>query len=83
MRGCTAVRLDLTEMSFLDSCGLNALLRLRLSLQRRDLPLTVRGLQGQPCALFDLVGAYTVFDTAEPTTPSLPRRTRVLSRCPG
>jgi anti-sigma B factor antagonist len=70
--GCTAVLLDLSEVSFMDSSGLNLLLRLRLRLQRGGVRLHLTGLAGQPRGLFDLVGAHEVFGTADHTTP--PRR---------
>lgn len=70
--GCTAVLLDLSEVSFMDSSGLNLLLRLRLRLQKAGVRLVLSGLGGQPRALFDLVGAHEVFGTADHTTP--PRR---------
>ncbi len=70
--GCTSVLLDVSEVSFMDSSGLNLLLRLRLRLQRTGMALALVGLAGQPRGLFDLVGAHEVFGTADHTTP--PRR---------
>ncbi len=62
--GCTTVRLDLSDVSFMDSSGLNLLLRLRLRLQKQEIALALLGLDGQPRSLFDLVGAHEVFGTA-------------------
>lgn len=70
--GCTSVLFDMSEVSFMDSSGLNLLLRLRLRLLKADIRLVVVGLTGQPRGLFDLVGAHEVFGTADHTTP--PRR---------
>ena len=67
---CTTVLLDLSGVSFMDSSGLNLLLRLRLRLQKAGVRLVLSGLDGQPRGLFDLVGAHEVFGTADHTTPS-------------
>jgi anti-sigma B factor antagonist len=69
------VRLDLSGVSFMDVCGLNALLRLRLRLRHLSTAMVIEGLGGQPHTLFDVAGTHGVFGTGDASGgPRLPEQ---------
>jgi anti-sigma B factor antagonist len=62
---CTTVVVDLAEVSFIDSSGLNALLIGRRALARHDIGLVVRNPQPQARRLFDVaLGGVSLEDVA-------------------
>ncbi|MFH8369613.1 STAS domain-containing protein [Streptomyces sp. NPDC018031] len=67
--GGQTLHLDLAEVSFMDSTGLNLLLRLRRRLRTEDGRLRISGLQDQPARLLHLTGTYELL-TADDADPS-------------
>ncbi|WP_336319832.1 STAS domain-containing protein [Streptomyces lavendofoliae] len=61
------LRLDLSGVSFMDSSGLNLLLRLRRRMQSEAGRLEVVGLQQQPSDLLHITGAYELVTVADDT----------------
>ncbi|MFF8648364.1 STAS domain-containing protein [Streptomyces griseoluteus] len=61
-----ALQVDLSDVSFMDSSGLNLLLRLRRRLHAEGACLAVTGLQHQPAHLLRITETYALFaaDTA-------------------
>ncbi|MGW5047002.1 STAS domain-containing protein [Streptomyces griseoluteus] len=61
-----ALQVDLSDVPFMDSSGLNLLLLLRRRLQAEGGRLTVTGLQHQPARLLQITETYALFaaDTA-------------------
>ncbi|GAB2472144.1 STAS domain-containing protein [Jatrophihabitans fulvus] len=54
--------LDLAEVTFIDSSGINMLITVREDLNRRGRSVTLRGLRTQPARVLDLMGLLgTVF----------------------
>ncbi|MBL1087467.1 STAS domain-containing protein [Streptomyces actinomycinicus] len=69
-RGGTALHLEMSGVSFMDSSGLNLLLQLRQRLLAEGGQLVVVGLQDQPAQVLRLTGAYDLLvagpaDTAD------------------
>ncbi|GHF00568.1 hypothetical protein GCM10018785_74560 [Streptomyces longispororuber] len=60
--GDKTLRLDLSGVSFMDSMGLNLLLRLRNRIHGSGGHLVLAGLQAQPCAVLRLTETYALFD---------------------
>ncbi|MEU6341058.1 STAS domain-containing protein [Streptomyces sp. NPDC046977] len=60
--GCTSVVLDLAGLTFMDSSGVNLVLRLRQRLAPEGVHLALHGVQGQPRRLVTLVGLETVVE---------------------
>ncbi|MFF8387814.1 STAS domain-containing protein [Streptomyces kanasensis] len=68
--GGKTLRLDLSGVSFMDSTGLNLLLRLRRRVQGDGSRMVLTGLQDQPRHLLDLTEAYSLFDTTDAGEPA-------------
>ncbi|MFF9915368.1 STAS domain-containing protein [Streptomyces sp. NPDC013457] len=66
------LRLDMSEVTFMDSSGLNLLLRLHRRLQGEGSPLVLTGLQDRVLRVLELTGANAVLLPDEPEAP-LPR----------
>ncbi|MGI5484832.1 STAS domain-containing protein [Streptomyces lavendofoliae] len=64
--GDKTLYLDLSGMPFMDSMGLNLLLRLRNRMQATGGRLILVHLQGQPSGVLHLTEAYTLFDIIAP-----------------
>ncbi|MBK3632188.1 STAS domain-containing protein [Streptomyces sp. MBT97] len=60
---CTALEVDLSGVSFMDSSGLNLLLRLRRSLETAGGRFVVTGLRHQPRHLLVLTETYALLTT--------------------
>ncbi|MFJ5774386.1 STAS domain-containing protein [Streptomyces sp. NPDC093094] len=56
--GCVLLQMDLSDVSFMDSSGLNLLLKLRRHLQAQGGSLSVTGLRHQPARLLMLTETY-------------------------
>ncbi|MET9803538.1 STAS domain-containing protein [Streptomyces sp. NPDC006368] len=63
--GGKTLRVDLSGVSFMDSSGLNVLLRLRRRMYGEAGHLLVSGLQEQPAALLRLTGTYELLTAAD------------------
>ncbi|WP_228974421.1 STAS domain-containing protein [Streptomyces sp. DH12] len=61
--GGKTLRLDLSGVPFMDSTGLNLLLRLRRRVRDDGSRLVLAGLQPQPRHLLHLTEAYALFET--------------------
>ncbi|GGY51642.1 hypothetical protein GCM10010363_35830 [Streptomyces omiyaensis] len=73
LSGChdgAGLLLDLSEVSFCDSTGLNTLLRLRLLALGRHTPLTIGAASDQVSRLLDVTGTGALF--AFPPRPAAP-----------
>ncbi|MET9803053.1 STAS domain-containing protein [Streptomyces sp. NPDC006368] len=68
--GGKTLLLDLTGVSFMDSAGLNLLLRLRRRLRSEGGRMAVTGLQDQPLGVLHLTEAYQLFDIVPAPAPS-------------
>ncbi|MFD3455090.1 STAS domain-containing protein [Streptomyces sp. NPDC058691] len=66
LEGCTSVVLDLAGLTFMDSSGVNLVLRLRHRLGPEGVRLALHGVQGQPRRVVDLVGLDEVVDVESP-----------------
>lgn len=62
--GYERIVIDLSEVRFMDSSGLNALIRARNRLDDRRVNLAISGLSDQVRRLFELSGLMTVFTFA-------------------
>ncbi|WP_282793604.1 STAS domain-containing protein [Streptomyces sp. CC224B] len=60
--GNKTLHLDLSGVSFMDSMGLNLLLRLRNRIHGSGGHLVLAGVQAQPCAVLRLTEAHALFD---------------------
>ncbi|MER7625785.1 STAS domain-containing protein [Streptomyces sp. NPDC126503] len=61
--GNKTLHLDLSGVSFMDSSGLNTLLRLRRRIEDNGGRLVLTGLQDQPGQVLRLTDTYALFDT--------------------
>ncbi|GAA1546432.1 hypothetical protein GCM10009730_64460 [Streptomyces albidochromogenes] len=68
----TTLRLDLSGVSFMDSSGLNALLRLRQRVSGEAGRLVVAGLQDQPAGLLRLTETYELLTATGTVGVALP-----------
>ncbi|MEU3525152.1 ANTAR domain-containing protein [Streptomyces sp. NPDC038707] len=66
--GTARVDLDASEVVFLDTAGLTALVTLREYGRRRDVPVSATGWRGQPRRVLELMG----LDPADPLSGTLP-----------
>ncbi|MFF3565289.1 STAS domain-containing protein [Streptomyces sp. NPDC002574] len=73
--GCTSVVLDLAGLTFMDSSGVNLVLRLRHRLGPEGVHLALHGVQGQPRRIVTLVGLQDVVEV-EPPAPAAPATAR-------
>ncbi|MFF5425410.1 MULTISPECIES: STAS domain-containing protein [unclassified Streptomyces] len=67
--GNETVCLDLSAVPFLDSMGLNTLLRLRRRVRTHGGRLLLAGLQTQPSDVLHLTETYVLFDTGVSPAP--------------
>ncbi|GAA3919069.1 hypothetical protein GCM10022244_30280 [Streptomyces gulbargensis] len=67
--GDKTLYLDLTRVSFIDSMGLNTLLRLRHRVQTAGGRLVLTGLQDRPGQVLHLTDTYVLFDTSLSCSP--------------
>ncbi|MFD6888035.1 STAS domain-containing protein [Streptomyces sp. NPDC059957] len=67
LQGCT-LTLDLSDVSFMDSSGLNMLLTLRNRAHAEGAVLELHGLPDQALRVLDITGARDLF-TLHPATP--------------
>jgi anti-anti-sigma factor len=63
-RDTSELRLDLTALTFLDSCGLGALVRLRTHADTSGIGMSVRGASDRISRLFRMTGLDDLFVTA-------------------
>ncbi|MEV6354802.1 STAS domain-containing protein [Streptomyces hydrogenans] len=59
--GRRPLSLDMSEVTFCDSTGLNTLLRARQRALRRDIPLSITAVSGQVAHLLDLTRTGSLF----------------------
>ncbi len=71
-QGNLAVRLDLREMTFIDSTGLSVLLGARRRLHEKGGHLTLTNLRPQTRRVLDIVGVSAIFDIRPPSGHSYP-----------
>jgi anti-sigma B factor antagonist len=64
------LRLEMSGVSFMDSAGLNYLLKLRQRLLTEGGRLLVAGLQGQPMSVLRLTGVDALLMTAQAAQPA-------------
>jgi anti-sigma B factor antagonist len=62
---CTALEVDLEQVSFIDSSGLSALLRLRAEVDGRGIPLRLLNLRPAVRRVFAITGLLDVFGVPE------------------
>ena len=60
----SAIILDLTGVPYMDSAGIGAIINYFVHLKKRDVKLTVVGVNGRVVELFRLTGANTVIPMA-------------------
>ncbi|WP_170198391.1 STAS domain-containing protein [Streptomyces chryseus] len=72
--GARTLHLNLSEVSFMDSSGLNLLLRLRRRMHTQAGHLMLSGLQEQPASLLHLTETYELLTAARSDTAAQPAR---------
>jgi anti-anti-sigma factor len=60
--GCSALEIDLDRMSFVDSSGLGALMRLRKEAAEQDIALRLVNMPPAAHRLFQITGLLEIFD---------------------